>query len=84
MTAKPTVTSVTRALTARGWIARSPGGTDGFTVGILEGGVISVQYHPGPYPVDPEVVHAAMSRYLSAEGWLVTDNGQRVLVSGGE
>jgi hypothetical protein len=80
VTAKPTVTSVTRVLTARGWIPRGTG-LDGFTVSTLEGGVICVQYHPGPFPVDPDVVLAAMARVLSAEGWLVTDNGQRVLVS---
>lgn len=81
MTAELTPSAVTALLYAKGWIPRKPGGADGFTVGTLEGGVLSVEYHPGQLPIDPAAVLTAMAERLAAQGWLVTDNGRRILVS---
>jgi hypothetical protein len=83
VTAKPAKSSVTALLTRRGWQPSEFRDDDGFTVSTLERGVICVEYDPGVLSVDPAAALAAMAEALSAEGWMVSENGRRVLVSGG-
>jgi hypothetical protein len=81
MSGKPTIATVTAILTRAGWPAASPG-SDGFMVGVLDGGVICVQYRTGSLPIRKDAALAAMADVLSMQGWKVTDAG-RVLVSEG-
>lgn len=79
MSAKPTIASVTAILTRAGWPVASPG-SDGFTVGVLGGGVICVEYRTGTVLISKDTALAVMADILSMQGWKVTEAG-RVLVS---